>query len=158
VEMQEKCTAYDKRAYSRPSVVGFFIKNPPIEMGNPISFINTSITRTKHYLSIYRVREVHFIVFETTTAMRIRITEQQYISGWSRMIQDILAEAIQLLGEDTVLDLSDATSENVKRMFKDMERDADKKKLIHSFQVHCIILYLIKRLEVYVVFTKFKLL
>jgi hypothetical protein len=132
--MQGKDVKNEKRAYTRPSIVGFRVKNPPRQFGNPIPFFNTAITHTQHLWMNYKVRDIHLFELETTTAFRIRISDQQYLTGWTKVLKDIFAEASRIMGEDVVLELSDEMSEKVKQMFRAMERDSRKKDLIFTFQ------------------------
>ena len=123
----------DKKTYPRPSLFGFFVKNPPKELGNPINFLNSSITHSQKKLTQHRVKEIHFIEFETTTAVRIRISDQQYINGWSKLAKDIFSEASRLIGDEAVLELNDEISDRIKKIFKEQERS--KSSTISSFKV-----------------------
>jgi hypothetical protein len=132
--MQESGTKNEKRAYTRPRIMGFYIKNPPKSVGDPVAFINSSIMRTQHIQSQHRVKEINFIVFETTTAVRMRIEEQQYMSGWTKIIKDIFAESIRISGDEAALELNYEVSEVVKQIFRNTERDSRNKALVHAFQ------------------------
>lgn len=124
----------DKKSYPRPCLYGFFVQNPPKEMGtDPISFFNASITHSQNKLIQHRVKEIHFIEFEKTTAVRIRINDQQYTAGWSKLARDIFAEASRILGGEAVLELNDEISDKIKKMFKEKERSDTSS--IHQFKV-----------------------
>ena len=112
----------DKTAYTRPSLFGFFVKNPSKELGNTIDFFNSSITHSQTKFTQHRIREIHFIVFETNTAVRVRISDQQYITGWSKLAKDIFSEASRIIGDEVVLELNNEISDKIKELFKKQEK------------------------------------
>lgn len=132
--MQDSEPKNDKKAYTRPKIMGFYIKNPPQSLGDPIKLINESIIQTKPIQLQHQVKDIHYIVFESHTAVRIRIQEQQYMSGWKKIIGDIFSEFMQSVGSDYVLELHYHVSEEVKQIFRDMERDSKNKSKIYTIQ------------------------
>lgn len=84
-------------------------------------------------MAAHKVKEIQFIVLETTTAVMIRSSDQKYLNGWKRLAKDIFSEASRMLGEDAVLELSDESSESIKKIFKDQRKI--NATLIHQFSV-----------------------
>jgi hypothetical protein len=122
-----------KRSYPRPNQFALLTKNPPREVSEPIAFVNSTLTQTEHLMAAHKVKEIQFIVLETTTAVMIRSSDQKYLNGWKRLAKDIFSEASRMLGEDAVLELSDESSESIKKIFKDQRKI--NATLIHQFSV-----------------------
>ena len=85
----------------------------------------------------HKIKEIHFIELETTTAVLIRAGDQKYLKGWKQLTQDIFFEASRMLGEDAVIELSDETSDIVKKMFRDYKKEK-KSESIHPYKVSTI--------------------
>lgn len=132
--MQDTDEMKERRLYSRPSIVGFRVKNPPKHLGNAGSFFNTTIAHTYHIWRSYKIKDIHLITFENTTAFRMRTSDQQYLTGWMKIVKDIFTEANRITGEDLVLEISDEKSEKIKKVFKEMEKDPKKKDLVLTIQ------------------------
>jgi hypothetical protein len=123
----------DKRSYPRPNQFGLLIKNPPKEVADPIFFLNSAITQTEHLMSRHKIKEVSFIVLEATTAVMIRTSDQKYLNGWKRLARDVFSDASKTLGEDVIVEMSDESSEKIKKIFREQKRINSS--LIHPFEV-----------------------
>ena len=133
-ELQSDNGKKEKRTHTRLSVLGFFVRNPPRQFGNAISFFNTSITHTQYTWAHYNVKDIQLVTFEATTAFRIRLEGQQYFSGWTVILKHMFSHAASLIGEDLFPDLCETTSERVKKMFKNMEKIPQSKASIYAIQ------------------------
>ena len=81
----------------------------------------------------YKIETIHFLPQETTTAVKIRSTNQFYISKWNALTAEIFREASRTLGEEIVCELSEEISGKTKILFKEQERRDIS--LIRPFQV-----------------------
>lgn len=114
----------------RPTIFAFQV-NIPAEF-DPITFLNISLTAMAHVMGQYKVKEIHFIRLEATTAVRIRTEDQLYMSKRRNLVDQLLAGAAQTMGGVTY-ELCEETSEKVKTLFRERERVDPRS--VHTFQV-----------------------
>jgi hypothetical protein len=109
-----------------------FHVNIPAKFCDPIAFLNVSLTQMEHVMGQYKVKEIHFIRLEETTAVRIRTEDQLYMSKRRNLVDQLFAEATKTMGGATY-ELCEETSEKVKALFRERERINPVS--VHTFQV-----------------------
>jgi hypothetical protein len=117
-------------ARKRPTIFAFHVNIPAVP--DPISFLNISLTAMEHVMGQFKVKEIHFIRLEATTAVRIRTEDQLYMSKRRNLVDQLFAAVTQTMGGATY-ELCEETSEKVKTLFRERERVDPKS--VHTFQV-----------------------
>jgi hypothetical protein len=118
-------------ARKRPTIFAFHV-NIPAVFTDPIAFLNTSLTAMEHVMGQYKVKEIHFMRLQATTAVRIRTEDQLYMSKRRSLVDQLFAGATQTMGGATY-ELCEETSEKVKTLFRERERVDPKS--VYTFQV-----------------------